>query len=87
MLLRATRCGVFGTDSFLARPRRKMFLVSSVARRMEMVIYFWECAFRLLLHVRELPEFATLMALDRGNWPRSLLCWLPGLGSAGERDP
>ena len=25
--------GVFGTDSFLARPRRKMFLANSVAKK------------------------------------------------------
>ena len=29
--------GVFGTDSFLARPRRKMFLVVFVIREMVMV--------------------------------------------------
>ena len=43
----------------------------------------------LLLHVRELPEFATLMSLDRSNWPRCLL-WhgrLFKLCCAGERDP
>ena len=47
---------------------------------------FWECSFPLLLHVRELPEFASLMSLDRSNWPRCLLwrgwCWSWGaLGS------
>ena len=42
-----------------------------------------------LQHVRELPEFASLMSLDRSKWPRCLL-WhgsLPGLSGAGERDP
>ena len=37
MLLRAILCGVFATDSFLARPRRKMFLVVFVVGGMVMV--------------------------------------------------
>ena len=43
----------------------------------------------LILHVRELPEFMSLMAMDRRKWPRCLLWhgWLPGLSLAGERDP
>ena len=36
---------VFGTDSFLAWPRRKMFLVGSVARGIEMVICFGSAPF------------------------------------------
>ena len=50
---------------------------------------FWECTFPPLQHVRELPEFATLMSLDRSRWPRCLFWhgWLPGLRGAGERDP
>ena len=42
---------------------------------------FWECTFSPLQHVRELPEFAFLMSLDRSRWPRCLLWhgWLPGL--------
>ena len=45
--------------------------------------------FSLLQHVRELPEFAYLMSLDRSKWPRSLLChgWLPGLCGIRESDP
>ena len=41
---------------------------------------FRECTFPPLLHVRELPEFAALMSLDRSRWPRCLLWhgWLPG---------
>ena len=37
--------------------------------------------FSPLQHVRELPEFAFLMSLDRSKWPRCLLWhgWLPGL--------
>ena len=39
--------------------------------------------------VRDLPEFAPLLAMDRSRWPRCL-AWhgrLPGLGTAGERGP
>ena len=68
--------GVFGTDSFLARPRKK-FCVGFVAKGMVMVIYFG-IVLSLLLppplqHVRDLPEFASPLSLDRGNWPRCLL--------------
>ena len=50
---------------------------------------FLECTFLPILHVGQLPEFMTLMARDRNNWPRCLLWhgWLPGLSAAGERDP
>ena len=42
-----------------------------------------------LLHVRELPEFASLMSMDRSRWPRYLLWhgWLPGLNGTGGRTP
>ena len=41
------------------------------------------------MHAGELPELATLMALDRSNCPRCLLWhgWLPELSCAGESDP
>ena len=46
-------------------------------------------SFSLLQHVRELPEFAYLMSLDRSKWPRCLLWrgWLPGFSGIGHRDP
>ena len=79
----------FGTDSFLVGPRRKMFPASSVAKKMEMVICLGNVPFHLFLHVRELPEFSSLLALDRSKWPRCLLWhgWLPGLSCDGERAP
>ena len=42
-----------------------------------------------LQHVRELPEFAYLMSLDRSKWPRCLLWhgWLPGLSGIEHGDP
>ena len=50
---------------------------------------FWECSFLPILHVRELPEFVSILPLDRGKWPRCLLWhgWLPGLSSAADRNP
>ena len=42
-----------------------------------------------LQHVRDLPEFAYLMSLDRSKWPRSLLWhgWLPGLNGISTSNP
>ena len=60
----------FGTDSFLVKPRRKMFHVDFVGKGMVMVICFGNVLFPPLQHVRELPEFAFLMSLDRSKWPR-----------------
>ena len=39
--------------------------------------------------MRELPEFAFLMSLDRSKWPRCLLWhgWLPGLRGIVHDDP
>ena len=50
---------------------------------------FGSASFPPLLRVTELPELATLVALDRSNPPRCLLWhgWLPGLSGAGESDP
>ena len=45
--LRAILCEGFGTDSFLAKPKRMMFPVSFVARKMEMVICFGNVPFQL----------------------------------------
>ena len=50
---------------------------------------FWECPFLPLQHVRELPEFAYLVSLDRSKWPRCLLWhgWFPGLNGISHKDP
>ena len=50
---------------------------------------FWDCTFHPLKHVRDLPEFAYLMSLDRSKWPRSLLWhgWLPGLNGISATTP
>ena len=51
--------------------------------------FLGECSFLPLQPVRNLPEFAFLMSLDRSNWPRCLLWhgWLPGLKGIGQREP
>ena len=79
-----------GPDSFLVKPRRKMFHVDFVGKGMVTVICFGNVLPPpSLQHVRELPEFAFLMSLDRSNWPRCLLWhgWLPGLKGIGQREP
>ena len=88
MLLRAITCGVFVMVSFLARTRRKMFLVGSVARGMEMVICFGSAPFSPCCMSGSYLSFS-LVALDRRNWPRCLLWhgWLPGLSRWRERSP
>ena len=78
-------------DSFLARPRRKTFLVGFVVIWMVMVTYSGSVLSPLpsRQHVRDLPEFAALMSLDRSNWPRCLL-WhgcMPGLNDISGNDP
>ena len=89
MLLRVILCGGVWNGFLLGRARRKMFPASSVAGKMVTVICLWECTFPPLLHVRELPEFSSLMALDRSKWPRCLLWhgWLPGLSCSRDRGP
>ena len=80
--------GASGTDSFLARPRRKMFLVDFAVKGMVMGIFSGSAPFSLQ-HVRELPEFASLMSLDRRKWPRCLLWhgWSPGLSGVNDSEP
>ena len=64
--------GAFGTDSFLVRPRRKMFPVNFCGKRDGDGHLFLECTFLSLLHVGELPEFATLTSLSVMAW---LVAW------------
>ena len=71
------------------RLRRKRLSVSFVVARMGVDICFGSAFFSPILHVRELPDFASLLARGRSNRPRCVIWhgWLPGLGVAGERDP
>ena len=69
MLLRAILCGRVWNGFLLGKARK------------EDVPCRGNVLFPPLQHVRELPEFAFLMSLDRSKWPRGLLWhgWLPGL--------
>ena len=73
----------------MARPRRKTFPCRFCGRRDGDGHLFWECTFLPLQHVRDLPEFAYLLSLDRSKWPRCLLWhgWLPGLIGIITKDP
>ena len=81
--------GEFGTDSFLARPKGRRSLSFFVEREMVMVIFSGSAPFPPFKHVRELPEFSSLMSLDRSKCPGSLLWhgWLPGLCGIRDNDP
>ena len=70
-----------GTDSFLVRPGRKMFLVVFAGRRMVMDIYFGSVLFPPFNMSVTSLSLLFLMSLDRSKWPRCLLWhgWLPGL--------
>ena len=50
---------------------------------------FWECTFPLFFKLANFPSFCPSWLGDRSKWPRCSLWhgWLPGLSTAGERDP
>ena len=89
MLLRAILCGSVWNGFLLGTAKKEDVPCRFFGKRDGDGHLFWECTFHPLLHVRELPEFATLMALDRSDWPRCLKWrgWLPRLSCTGERDP
>ena len=72
----------FGMDSYFGQPK-KMFLVALVEVLMGMVTLFGTASYPLprLVRIRENPEFASLMACDKRNWPRCLAWhgWPPAL--------
>ena len=92
MLLRAILCTGVWNGCPLGKAKKEDVPCRFCGRKDGDGHLFWECTFSPpslpLLHVRELPEFATLSSLDRSKWPRCLLWhgWLPGLSGAGERD-
>ena len=81
MLLGAILCGGVWNGFLLGKARKEDVPCRFCGKRDGDGHLFWECSFLPLQHVRELPEFAFLMSLDRSKWPRCLLChgWLPGL--------
>ena len=90
MLLRAILCGGVWNGLLLGKAKKEDVPCRFCGKRDGDGHLFWECSFPPpLQHVRELPEFAGLMSLDRSNWPRCLLGhgWLPGLKGVGLRVP
>ena len=89
MLLRAILCGCVWNAFLLGKARKEDVPCRFCGKKDGDGHLFWECSFLPLQHVRELPEFAFLMSLDRSKWPRCLLWhgWLPGLKDIGRRDP
>ena len=81
--------GGLGTDSYLEKQKRKMFLVVSVMGLMGMVIFSGIALLPPFVRIREHPEFIPLMKLDRSNWPRCLAWhgWLPTLSPRRVQPP
>ena len=80
---------VSGMGFCCGKQKGRTSCVDSVVGKTVMGICFRIVSFLPVVHVCELPEFMPLMARDRSSLPRCLLWhgWLPGLGTAGERDP
>ena len=89
MLLRAILCGGVWNGFLLGKARKEDVPCRFCGKKDGDGHLFWECSFLPLQHVRELPEFAFLMSLDRSKWPRCLLWhgWLPGLKGMLHDDP
>ena len=89
MLLRAILCGDVWNGFLLGKAKKEDVPCRFCGKRDGDGHLFWECTFFSILHVKELPEFVSLLSGDRINWPRCLL-WhglLPGLSGVGRRDP
>ena len=89
MLLRAILCGGVWNGFLLGKAKKENVPCRFCGKRDGDGHLFWECSFHPLQHVRELPEFASLLSLDCSNWPRCLLWhgWLPGLSGISDHDP
>ena len=81
MLLRAILCGCVWNRFLLGKAKKEDVPCRFCGKEDGDGHLFWECLFPPLQHVRDLPEFAYLMSLDRSKWPRSPLWqgWLLGL--------
>ena len=90
MLLRAMLCGGVWNGFLLGKAKKEDVPCRFCGKQDGDGHLFWECTFPpSLQHVRDLPEFAYLMSLDRSKWPRCLLWhgWLPGLSGISAEDP
>ena len=88
MLLRAILCGGVWNGFFLCKAKKEDVPCLFYGKKDGDGHLFWDCTFPPIQHVRDLPEFAYLMSLDRSNWPWCFLWhgWLPGLSGIGHRD-
>ena len=88
MLLRTILCGGVWSGFLLDKAKKEDVLCRFCGRRDGDGHLFSECTFPSHQHVGELPEFPSLMSLDRSKWPRSLLWygWLPGLCGIRDND-
>ena len=89
MLLRAILCGGVWKGFLLGKVKKEDVPCRFCGQSDGDGHLFWECTFPPLQHARELLEFSSPMSFDRRRWSRCLLWhgWLPGLTSAGVRDP
>ena len=89
MLLRAILCGGVWNGFLLGQAKKDDVPCELCGRKDGDGHWFWECTFPPSLHVRELPEFAYLLSLNRSSQPRCLLWhgWLPGLSGISDKDP
>ena len=87
MLLRAILCGWVWNGFLLGKAKKENVLCRFCGQRDAAML--GNVPFPRLQHVRDLPEFASLMSLNRSNWPRCLLWrgWLPGLCGIRDDDP
>ena len=81
MLMRAILCGGVWNGFLLGKAKKEDVPCRFCGKRDGDGHLFWECPFSplSLQHVRELPEFAFLMSVDRGKWPSCSLWHLFGL--------
>ena len=67
ILLRAILCGEVWNGFLLGRAKKEDVPCLFCGKKDGDGHLFWECSFPPFLHVRELPEFASLMSLDRSK--------------------
>ena len=89
MLLRAILCGGVWNGFLLGKAKKEDVPCCFCGTKGGDGHLFWECTCHPLQHVRDLPEFATHMSLNRSSRPRCLLWhgWLPGLSGLSDKDP
>ena len=73
MLLRAILCAGVWNGFLLGKAKKEDVPCRFCGERDGDGHLFWSVFFPTLQHVRELPEFAYLMSLDRRKWSGSLL--------------